>query len=261
MMPGGMHNFMGMYGMGGPGGDFTGQGPSPRGVMPGGGPFFGGMMGGGRPGAGMPPFMQGGPGGQPGQPGQGGHGMQGGKRGGAQGPGVGQGGMQQGMRRGPNGQPMGGPMNMNRNQMQGFSQGGSMQQQPGMNRQGGPMQGQVKFNNQARNQNGQMPMQGMPPQQMQQQQQQQPGAPTGKLDFSDAALASADPLTQKNMTGERLYPLIHQHQPEQAGKITGMLLEMDNGELLNLIESPHALMSKIAEALHVLSNHKTAEDQ
>jgi len=129
----------------------------------------------------------------------------------------------------------------------------------------------VKFNNQARNQTGQqlqgMPMgMGMPqPQQIGQMQQStqaisQQGP--GKSDFSDAALASADPLTQKNMIGELLYPLIHKHQPELAGKITGMLLEMDNGELLNLIESPDALESKITEALNVLRQHKTgAEEQ
>jgi len=173
---------------------------------------------------------------------------------------------------------MGGPMGYRGNQM-GYPQ------QTGMQQGGrGPGMGQVKFNNQARNQNGgqqgqqqmqgqgqgqvDMPMQGMPmPQgnapQMQQMQGQQAtgGAPTGKLDFSDAALASADPLTQKNMIGEHLYPLIHQHQPEQAGKITGMLLEMDNGELLNLIESPDALLSKIDEALHVLRNHKTTAEE
>jgi len=70
-----------------------------------------------------------------------------------------------------------------------------------------------------------------------------------------AALAAAPAEAQKQMLGERLYPLISAHQPEYAGKITGMLLEMDNGELLNLIEDQKALESKIDEAMDVLNAH------
>ena len=39
---------------------------------------------------------------------------------------------------------------------------------------------------------------------------------------------------QKQMLGEAIYPKIQQMQPELAGKITGMLLEMDNSELVTL---------------------------
>ena len=45
--------------------------------------------------------------------------------------------------------------------------------------------------------------------------------------------------------GERLYPLIHAMHPSLAGKITGMLLEIDNSELLLLLESPDSLRCKV----------------
>lgn len=48
------------------------------------------------------------------------------------------------------------------------------------------------------------------------------------------ALTAAPPAQQKQMLGEALYPKIQAQQPELAGKITGMLLEMDNAELLAL---------------------------
>lgn len=46
-------------------------------------------------------------------------------------------------------------------------------------------------------------------------------------------------------TGERLYPLIGALHPNLAGKITGMLLEIDNSELLHMLESPESLHSKV----------------
>lgn len=67
------------------------------------------------------------------------------------------------------------------------------------------------------------------------------------------SLARASPQDQKQMLGEALYPLIHASQPDLAGKITGMLLEMENVELLTLIETPTALTEKVDEALTVLA--------
>jgi polyadenylate-binding protein len=66
------------------------------------------------------------------------------------------------------------------------------------------------------------------------------------------ALADASESEKKQMIGERLFPLIKAKQPSLAGKIAGMLLEMDNTELLLLLESQTALNEKIAEALDVL---------
>ena len=111
---------------------------------------------------------------------------------------------------------------------------------------------QIKFNQQARNAGGAPPGPGQQPPQAAQQ-----IAPEGALTAN--ALASASPEMQKNMIGERLYPLIHQSQPDLAGKITGMLLEMDNSELLHLLESPEALKAKIDEAIQVLEAHQSTD--
>lgn len=46
-------------------------------------------------------------------------------------------------------------------------------------------------------------------------------------------------------------------QPELAAKITGMLLEMDNSELLLLLESPESLVAKVEEAVQVLKISKS----
>lgn len=54
------------------------------------------------------------------------------------------------------------------------------------------------------------------------------------------------------MLGEQLYPLVERLEPEHVAKVTGMLLEMDQTEVLHLIESPDALKKKVAEAMQVL---------
>ena len=60
-----------------------------------------------------------------------------------------------------------------------------------------------------------------------------------------ALLASAPPQEQKQMLGERLFPLIRRLAPSVAGKVTGMLLEIDNSELLHMLESPESLNAKV----------------
>ncbi|OVA17016.1 RNA recognition motif domain [Macleaya cordata] len=67
-----------------------------------------------------------------------------------------------------------------------------------------------------------------------------------------SALASASPENQRLMLGEQLFPLVERLEHELAGKVTGMLLEMDQTEVLHLIESPDALKKKVSEALKVL---------
>jgi polyadenylate-binding protein len=71
---------------------------------------------------------------------------------------------------------------------------------------------------------------GLPP--------QIPGLPQGTPDATagilQAQLSQVAPAQQKQLLGEALFPKIQVMQPELAGKITGMLLEMENSELVNL---------------------------
>ncbi len=59
------------------------------------------------------------------------------------------------------------------------------------------------------------------------------GAQNGALSL-EASLASVPEANHKQVLGEALFPKIQVIQPELAGKITGMLLEMDNSELISL---------------------------
>ena len=66
----------------------------------------------------------------------------------------------------------------------------------------------------------------------------------------------------RNILGEKLYHRITKMwYPEQAAKITGMLLEMDNAEIVNLLDSSDLLSQKVDEAVEVLRQHKIAADK
>ncbi|AEO59048.1 hypothetical protein MYCTH_2306966 [Thermothelomyces thermophilus ATCC 42464] len=67
--------------------------------------------------------------------------------------------------------------------------------------------------------------------------------------------ATSNPQQQKQILGENLFPKIQALQPELAGKITGMLLEMDNNELVNLLEDETALVAKVNEAMAVYDEY------
>lgn len=67
----------------------------------------------------------------------------------------------------------------------------------------------------------------------------------GQEPLTASMLASAAPNDQKQMLGERLFPLIQRMYPDMAGKITGMLLEIDNSELLHMLEHHESLKAKV----------------
>ncbi|SPJ72461.1 probable PAB1 - mRNA polyadenylate-binding protein [Fusarium torulosum] len=68
-----------------------------------------------------------------------------------------------------------------------------------------------------------------------------------------------DSAQQKQILGEMIFPKIQAINGELAGKITGMLLEMDNAELVNLIEDDAALKAKVDEALAVYDDYVKAQ--
>lgn len=81
----------------------------------------------------------------------------------------------------------------------------------------------------------------------------------GQEPLTASMLAAAQPQEQKQMLGERLFPLIQSMYPDLAGKITGMLLEIDNSELLHMLESRESLKAKVEEAVAVLQAHQAKQ--
>jgi polyadenylate-binding protein len=106
-----------------------------------------------------------------------------------------------------------------------------------------------------------VPRPAQPTQAQQYQQPTQAGIVVqGQEPLTAHMLAQAQPQEQKQMLGERIFPLIERmYNGQESGKITGMLLEMDNSELLMMLESEDLLRSKVNEAVAVLQSSKHAE--
>jgi len=92
------------------------------------------------------------------------------------------------------------------------------------------------------------------------QQIQQPAVNVqGHEPLTPSMLAAALPAEQKQMLGERLFTLIQRMYSDLAGKITGMLLEIDNSELIHMLEHTDSLKSKVEEAVAVLQAHQAKQ--
>ncbi|KAJ2980653.1 hypothetical protein NUW58_g6887 [Xylaria curta] len=142
---------------------------------------------------------------------------------------------------------------------------GAMPGYPPNSRQGGPA-GRGGANNRNGQQGGQFSQggRGVPNQQV-------ANAPTaapapqeltqGSVLQSQLQAHAGNPGHQKQMLGEAIFPKISQIQPELAGKITGMLLEMDNAELVQLVDDDVQLRAKVDEAMAVYDEYvKTNQD-
>jgi polyadenylate-binding protein len=82
--------------------------------------------------------------------------------------------------------------------------------------------------------------------------------PASPQQITASTLARLPQDEQKNYLGERLYARIQEINPSQAAKITGMLLEMETSEILNVLEDTRTLNGKVSEAVAVLQQHDAA---
>ncbi|CCW63474.1 unnamed protein product [Phytomonas sp. EM1] len=73
------------------------------------------------------------------------------------------------------------------------------------------------------------------------------------IDVNQLSMMSSE--ERKNFLGETLYSRIVEQVPQQAAKITGMLLEMGTTEILDVLSDNNALMAKVNEAVAVLRQH------
>ena len=62
----------------------------------------------------------------------------------------------------------------------------------------------------------------------------------------DNILENSAECEKKQKLGEVLFPLVQQLQFALAGKITGMLLELENDEIRRLIMTPECLNDKVS---------------
>ena len=69
-------------------------------------------------------------------------------------------------------------------------------------------------------------------------------------------LAAATPQDQKQMLGEKLFPRIRRKYPDLAGKVTGILLEKENKEILKMIEKPDYLTTSVKAVINMLTKNK-----
>ena len=76
-----------------------------------------------------------------------------------------------------------------------------------------------------------------------------------------AKLAAASPAVQKQMLGEKLFPEVRKIGGKSATfpvsqKIVGMLLELENSELVGMLESEKLLAARINEAALIIAGQK-----
>jgi polyadenylate-binding protein len=74
-----------------------------------------------------------------------------------------------------------------------------------------------------------------------------------RLPFDLKVFYDSTPEVQKRILGENLYPIVLENSNKKiAGKITGMLLEIDPDTLIRLLQNHNEVANKVKEAIEVL---------
>lgn len=84
--------------------------------------------------------------------------------------------------------------------------------------------------------------------------------PSGPTASTVSIALDRQPLPEGQHLANLLYEYVNDRQPEQSSKITGMLLAMDNSQILLLLDSPALLDVRISEAMDVLNLIINADD-
>lgn len=151
----------------------------------------------------------------------------------------------------------GAPGGARQQQYQGAQQGARMPRVPQQGGPGGARPQAGRPGQAAGGKPGQMMyQQGYPQGQQRPANQQNMGIVVGGQEpLTSHMLAQAAPQEQKQMLGERIYTLIDKmfNGRNDAGKITGMMLEMDNSELIMMLGDEELFRSKVQEAANVLT--------
>ncbi len=90
------------------------------------------------------------------------------------------------------------------------------------------------------------------------------GSQSELIPLTAQMLQACAPSERRKLIGNRLFRKIEEMHIENTGKITGVLLEMDNDDLLELLRSKLKLQEKVNEAVRVVNDYtmrKSAKNQ
>lgn len=71
-----------------------------------------------------------------------------------------------------------------------------------------------------------------------------------------ATLEGVTGSVRADMLGIRIFPIVQSIYPMSAGKITGMLIQLNNAEVLELLKDENNVLAKAHEAIDLLQKYQ-----